>query len=465
MRPTALDEQEFEQAPMGIFKAYDIRGLYPEELDVALARKIGHAFARFLKARKLVVGRDMRTHSPAVAAAVIEGMRDAGTSVIDIGLASTPMCYYAIGSIDCDGGLNVTASHNPGQYNGMKLCSRGARPISASTGILDIERMCQEPLPPPVAERGTLETRDLQSAYADHVARFAHLERPVKIAVDAANGMEGYTLPTILKRVGSIQAKTLFMDLDGSFPNHEANPLKEENLDPVRALVLRERCEIGVGFDGDADRCCFVDEKGRTVANDLMTALLAREVLAKNPGAPIVYDLRSSWVVKEEIQKNGGIAIRDRVGHSFIKATMRAKGALFGGELSGHFYFADNFVCDSGVIAMISALNLLSRESRPFSQQVESLRRYHATGEINFHVADKDAAIAELKKRFKDGRQDELDGITVEYGNLGDKEWWWFNVRASNTEPLLRLNLEASHAALRDRRRNEIVALLGEPEA
>ncbi len=449
---------------MGIFKAYDIRGLVPSELDAPLAHRIGNAFARLLKAQRLVVGRDMRTHSPELAAAVIEGMRDAGASVIDVGLASTPMAYFAIGSIDCDGGLNVTASHNPGEYNGMKLCARGARPISAANGILDVERMCKEPTPPPVARRGTLETRDVLADYAAHVAKFAHLAREVVIAIDAANGMEAYTLPPILEHLPKVRAETLFMELDGTFPNHEANPLKEENLDPVRALVKKSRAEIGVSFDGDADRCCFVDESGRTVGNDLMTALLAREVLSTHKGAPIVYDLRSSWVVKEEILRHGGVPIRDRVGHSFIKATMRARGAQFGGELSGHFYFAENFVCDSGVIAMVSALNLLARETQPFSALVSGLRRYHSTGEINFHVADKAAAIAGLKSKYASGRQDELDGITVEFGDLGDSEWWWFNVRASNTEPLLRLNLEASSAALRDRRRDEIVALLGDPE-
>lgn len=450
---------------MGIFKAYDIRGVVPSELDPPLAQRIGDAFARFLQAKRLVVGRDMRTHSPEIAAAVIDGMRDAGADVVDVGLASTPMAYFAIGSIDCDGGLNVTASHNPGQYNGMKLCSRGARPISAATGILDIERACKAAPPPPKSPRGKVETRDLLAAYTEHVAKFADLARPVQIAVDAANGMEGYTLPGILERVPAVRAQTLFMDIDGTFPNHEANPLKEENLRPVQDLVRRSRSEIGVSFDGDADRCCFVDEAGRTVANDLVTALLAREVLAKHPGAPIVYDLRSSWVVKEEVRKRGGVPLRDRVGHSFIKATMREKGAVFGGELSGHFYFAENFVCDSGVIAMLRALNLLSRETRPFSELAQDLRRYHATGEINFHVDDKAKAIAELKRTYAKGRQDELDGITVEFGDLGDRSWWWFNVRASNTEPLLRLNLEASHAALRDEKRDEIVRMLGEPEA
>ncbi|MBL8860632.1 MAG: phosphomannomutase/phosphoglucomutase [Planctomycetes bacterium] len=451
---------------MGIFKAYDIRGVVPTELDAALARRIGDAFARFLAARRLVVGRDMRTHSPQIAAAVIEGMRDAGADVVDIGLASTPMAYFAIGSIDCDGGLNVTASHNAGQYNGMKLCGRGATPISAANGIRDVERAALAPAaPPPAARRGALEQRDLLAAYADHVARFARLEREVTIAVDCANGMEGHTLGPILERVPRARATAIFTELDGTFPNHEANPLKEENLDPVRALVGRTGAELGVSFDGDADRCCFVDETGRTVGNDLVTALLARELLKRHPGAPIVYDLRSSWVVKEEIRRAGGVPVRDRVGHSFIKATMRAKGSPFGGELSGHFYFGENFTCDSGVLAMVSALNLLSRSQTPFSALVQDLRRYHATGEVNFHVEDKARAIAELRRRYADGRQDELDGITVEYGDLGQPSWWWFNVRASNTEPLLRLNLEASSPAERDRRRDELVALLGEPEA
>jgi phosphomannomutase len=451
---------------MGIFKAYDIRGKVPGELDAALAKKIGNAFARLTKAKRLVVGRDMRTHSPAIAAAVIEGMRDAGCDVLDIGLAETPMAYWAIGSQPCDGGLNVTASHNPGEYNGMKLCLSGARPVSAANGILDIERMCQEPSPPPVAQRGKLEHADLLQEYAAHVARFADpAAGPVRIAIDAANGMAAHSLPAVLERLPRVEAHTLFMTLDGTFPNHEANPLKEENLDPVRELVRKTKSRLGVSFDGDADRCCFVDESGATVGNDLMTALLAREFLKRTPGATIVYDLRSSWVVKEEIARAGGKPVRDRVGHSFIKATMRANGAVFGGELSGHFYFKDNFTCDSGVLAMVSALNLVGRTDAPFSTLVQDLRRYHATGEINFHVADKARAIAELKTKYAAGRQDELDGITVEFGDLGAREWWWFNVRPSNTEPLLRLNLEASSARLRDEKRAELAPLLGEPEA
>ena len=449
----------------GIYKAYDIRGVVGKDLTTDIAGRIGDAFARLLQAKRLVVGRDMRTHSPAISDAVVEGMRDAGADVVDIGLASTPMAYHAIASIESDGGLVVTASHNPGHYNGFKLCAKGARPISAANGTLDIERMVAAPRGPRAARRGTLESREMLADYAAHVARFADLARPVKVAIDCANGMEAHTLPAILPRTPAVRASLIYDTLDGTFPNHEANPLKEENLDPVRALVARSGSELGVGFDGDADRCCFVDESGRTVANDLMTALLAPQFLARKPGASVVYDLRSSWVVKEEVRKHGGVAVRDRVGHSFIKATMRGNGAVFGGELSGHYYFADNHVCDSGIIAMMSALNLVSRSSEPLSRLVQGLRRYHSTGEINFHVDDKDAAIAGLKARYKDGRQDELDGITVEHGDLGDKQWWWFNVRASNTEPLLRLNLEASHADLRDQKRDELVALLGEPEA
>lgn len=449
---------------MGVFKAYDIRGIVPDQLDADLARKIGHAFARELGASRLLVGRDMRTHSPELAAAVVEGIRDAGADVLDIGLASTPMTYYAIGSQDVDGGLCLTASHNTGEYNGMKLCSRGARPISKANGIAEIEARCGEAYPGPGSTRGVHEQVDLLGDYADHVASFADLDGEVSVAIDAANGMAGHTLPAVLPRLAGVSATTMLLELDGTFPHHEANPLKEENLDPVRELVRSSGADLGVSFDGDADRCCFVDETGATVAADRMTALLALEYLRREPGASVIYDLRSSWAVREVIEGAGGNAVRDRVGHSFIKATMRECGAIFGGELSGHFYFRDNFVCDSGVLAMVSTLNLLSRSAgQSLSSLVSALPSYHATGEVDFEVDDKDAAISMLSERFADGRQDRLDGITVEYGDLGAGEWWWFNVRASNTEPLLRLNLEASDPDLRDRRRDEIVSLLGPP--
>ena len=452
---------------MGIFKAYDIRGLVPSELDTALARRIGNAFARFLKAKTLVVGQDMRVHSPELADAVSQGMREAGANVVRLGLSETPMAYFAIGSLACDGGLCVTASHNPGQYNGMKLCREGAKPISKDTGIAEIERMCAQPAPPPVATPGREERRDLLQDYAAHVARFAHLGREIRVAIDAANGMAGYTLPAVLERVPRIRAETLFLEPDGTFPNHEANPLKEENLVDLKKLVLAQRTELGVAFDGDADRCCFVDERGETAGADLITALLAPVFLRRFPGTAVVYDLRSSWAVKEEIQRAGGIPVRDRVGHSFMKATMRQRGAMFGGELSGHFYFAENFTCDSGMIAMMSVLSLLTapqNAGKSLSQLLSKVRRYHSTGEINFHVEDKAGMIAELKSHYRAGRQDELDGITVEFGDLGQAEWWWFNVRPSNTEPLLRMIVEASSARLRDQKKAELIARLGTPE-
>ncbi len=383
--------------------------------------------------------------------------------MLDIGLASTPMAYFAVGSQPCDGGLVVTASHNPGEYNGMKLCRAGAAPISGATGIVELEQLCKQELPAPGGQRGAREQLDLLEAYAEHVARFAQIARPLKVAIDASNGMAGYTLPPVLERLGQLSVETLFMTPDGTFPNHEANPLKEHNLDPVRELVRRTGAHFGVGFDGDADRCCFVDETGRTVPNDLMTALMARVQLARHPGAAVVYDLRSSWVVREEIEKAGGRALRDRVGHSFIKATMRKEQAVFGGELSGHFYFADNYTCDSGEIAFATALSLISSSQQPLSKLVLGLRRYHASGEINFEVADKDALLQAVRVRYRDGRQDELDGITVEYGELGSAPWWWFNLRASNTEPLLRLNLEASDAALAKEKQAELFGLLGRP--
>ena len=455
---------------MGVFKAYDIRGLVPSQLDADLCRKIGYHFASMLSARRLVLGQDMRTHSPELADAVSEGMRAAGSDVVRIGLASTPMTYYAIGSLECDGGLCVTASHNPGEYNGAKLCRSGARPVSWDTGIGELEKLCAGPYPGAGASAGKEEEIGLLDAYADHVAGFARLDREVVAAIDAANGMAGHTLPAILERIPEIRAHAIYMEPDGTFPNHEANPLKEENLVDLKEVVAREKAELGLAFDGDADRCAFVDETGETVGADLMTALLAPRFLERFPGGGIVYDLRSSWVVPEEVRRAGGEPIRERVGHSFMKATMRERDVMFGGELSGHFYFGENFTSDSGVIAMVLALGLLTSEAnqgRTFSELVGGLRRYHSTGEINFRVADRKAqreVMDELKRRYADGRQDELDGISVAYGELDQAPWWWFNVRPSNTEPLLRLNLEASDRELRDEKKNELVSLLGEPE-
>jgi phosphomannomutase len=451
---------------MGIFKAYDIRGIHPEELDAEIARKIGRAFSDILGPGEVIVGRDARVHSPELSRAVCAGLREAGRDVINIGLASTPMVYYAIGSREVAGGLVVTASHNTGEYNGMKLCREGARPVAYSTGISEIEEACEGEGPEIKEKQGSIVFLDLLSAYQIHVASFATLERQIQIAIDASNGMAGHTLPGIFELMPQLHAETIFMEPDGTFPNHEANPLKEKNLDPVRELILSSGAELGVCFDGDADRCCFVDEEGVTVPADIITALLARDLLAQHGPVPIIYDLRSSWVVKEEVEAAGGKAIRDRVGHSFIKATMREKGALFAGELSGHFYFKENYMTDSGVLAMVAVVNLLSRHPETkLSALVKDLRRYHQTGEINFRVEDKEGAMAALRETFPEGRSDDLDGVTIECGELGDKAWWWCNVRASNTEPLLRLNLEANSAELRDQRRDQVIEILGEPVA
>ncbi|MBL8695717.1 MAG: phosphomannomutase/phosphoglucomutase [Planctomycetes bacterium] len=455
---------------MGIFKAYDIRGIVPTELNEGIARRIGYAFAQELKAKHLVVGRDMRSHSPAIQTAVMDGIRDAGCDVTDIGLASTPMAYFAIGTLACDGGLNVTASHNGPKYNGFKLCRAGARPVSYDTGIGAIEkRVASQESMTPAPRRGGLKNEQMLERYVEHLLPFAKIQNRRAIVVDAANGMAGLVLPRLGQRLSvmGVELAPMYWELDGSFPNHEANPLKPEVMAVVGAAVKRSQGKFhaGASFDGDGDRCAFVDEAGTAIPNDLLTALLARELLKSHPGAAIVYDLRSSWVVPETIAACGGRPLRERVGHSYIKETMRREQAIFGGELSGHYYWKDHFYSDSALVAFLHVVSHLSTSDVLLSERVRDLRKYHATGEINFEVADKAAAMADLKARFgrEATRMDELDGITIEMGSVGKKPWWWFNVRPSNTEPLLRLNLEASDAALRDEKRALLVGLLGKP--
>jgi phosphomannomutase len=439
----------------GIFKAYDVRGIYPKELDEETARRIGFAIARSLGARRLVAGRDMRLSAPSMHAAAIDGARRAGADVIDIGLASTPMAYFAIGSLGTDGGFQVTASHNPPEYVGFKVCRRDAVPVGGESGLAEVEAEVRSGRPLPPAATGRVETCDLLADFARHVLRFAGEVRPFRVMIDAGNGMGGHTLPPILEGL-PVKTTRLFFEPDGRFPNHEADPLKDENLAPVSEAVRRERADLGVAFDGDADRCIFVDEHGERVGSDLVTALIARDLLRTWKG-PIVYDLRSSRVVPETILAGGGTPVRERVGHAFIKATMRRIGSRFGGELSGHFYFGDNWTCDSGEIAFVRMLTLLSAEGRPFSEVLRPLRRTVTSGELNFRVADKDAKLAELVAAFPDAETDRLDGITVQYRD------WWCNVRPSNTEPVLRLNLEASDRATFDRARERVLAILGKP--
>lgn len=448
---------------MSVFKAYDIRGTWPDEIDARLMRRLGRAFADFIGRGPLVIGRDMRTMAPEAQAAVIEGILDAGIDVIDIGLASTPQTYFAIGHLQAAGGLCVTASHNPKQYIGAKLCREQARPISADDGILDIEKLATAPQAPAAkSPRGTARRADTLAEYARHVALSADLPRRLRLASDAANGMAAHTFPAVLGRVPQIEHHGLYYELDGTFPNHEANPLKVSTLAALQREVARTGAEVGAAFDGDADRCCFVDERGRAIGNDVITALIAREVLSREPGAAIVYDLRSSWVLAETVLAAGGRPVKERVGHSFLKATMRRHDAPFGGELSGHYYFRRNWYADNSEMALLSVLNLVARSGRPFSAMLDELMKYHSTGEVNFRVADKAAALAKVRRAFADaGSVDELDGVTIAYGAVTKPGWWWVNLRPSNTEPLLRMNLESDDRGRMEEMTRKVIGILG----
>jgi phosphomannomutase len=445
----------------GIFKAYDVRGTYPEQIDEAMAGKIGQAFLHLLTedpGGPVVVSRDMRSHSVPLCEALIDGLRTAGLDVIDIGLATTPMNYFAVGHLGAAGGIQVTASHNPARYNGFKFSLREARPVSGDHGIPLLEEKVASGDLPTAARRGGLEQGEIFDDYRRHVMSF--VERPdearrLKVVVDAANGMGSIYRP-LLERLG-VELKLLYFELDGTFPNHEANPLKMENLRDLCHEVQRQGADLGVSFDGDADRAAFVDERGEPVGSDLMTALIGGELLNRQPGSHILYDLRSSRAVAEYIQERGGQPVRERVGHSFIKATLRDKDGIFGGELAGHYYFKDNYYADCAVLAVVEVLNLLWRRGESLSTTIEPLRRYAKSLEINFEVEDKAGKIQELAERFGDGRIDYLDGITVVYPE------WWFNVRPSNTEPYLRLVLEAGSSDDLDRRREQLQSILGTP--
>ena len=447
----ASDDQYKTDPRHAIFKAYDIRGIYGKVLDEALAEAVGAATARFLGAKSLVVSRDMRESSEPLTEALTRGILSAGCDVLDAGLLSTDANYFAIAQTGRDGGIQVTASHNPAEYNGFKISREQAIPMSYETGLAEIERLALGEQPEPAEKRGQLEQQDLLEDYAAHVLGFAEEIKPLKVVIDAANGMAGRIMPPILKRL-PLEATCMYFDLDGTFPNHEANPLKPENLVALQQAVRAEGADLGVAFDGDADRCILVDEQGRAVACDLLTALLAGDLLDKHGPAAVVYDIRSSRVVAEEVSKHGGTPIRERVGHSFMKATMREHDAVLGGEVSGHFYWRDNFFADSGAITMVHVLNILSREGKPLSELLKPLQRYHATGEVNFDVEDKTAVIEKVAAAFSDGKQNRLDGLTVEYDE------WWFNLRPSNTEPKLRLNLEANSRELMEAKQAEVVS-------
>jgi phosphomannomutase len=435
-----------------IFKAYDIRGIYGESLTDEMAYLIGRAFATFLPMRKVVVGRDIRPHSIPLFKELARGLTEQGVDVVDIGVCSTPMSYYANGTLGSDGSIMITASHNPGEWNGFKLCREKAIPVSGATGIKDLERIVQQKaFAAPAARRGAITTQDVIPGYVAHIRRFANLARPVKVAIDFANGM-GIVEARVLE--GLLQIDPLFDTLDGTFPNHEANPLLEETWHDLQKKVRAGAYDFAIAFDGDADRAGFMDEKGNIIPMDVITALIAEMVLQREKGAAIFYDLRSSWAVKEVIEENGGRPMMSRVGHAFIKQQMREADAAFAGELSGHYYFKENFYTESSSLAALCVANLVSRSGKPLSEMIKPIQRYFASGEINSKVADTHAVLARLKSRYADGRQFELDGLSVEYAD------WWFNVRASNTEPLVRLNLEARSRAVMESRRDELLKLI-----
>jgi phosphomannomutase len=447
----------------GIFKAYDVRGIVPTQLDENIARQIGLAFQHVLdeedraNGNTVVVSRDMRSHSPGLAKALIEGLTAGGLDVVDIGLATTPMNYFAIGHTKAAGGVQVTASHNPAQYNGFKFSRHGARPVSGDHGIALMEAKVAAGDLPRAERTGTVGTGEIFDDYRRHILSFLHNKesRRLRVAVDAANGMSTIYKP-ILEEMG-IELIPLYFELDGSFPNHEANPLKEENLRDLMRLVKESGADLGVAFDGDADRSAFIDEKGEPIGSDLATALIGGELLAREPGKAVLYDLRSSRAVAEYIQEKGGVPVRERVGHSFMKATLRNRNGIFGGELAGHYYFRDNYYADSALLAVVEVLNLLRETGKKMSELVQPLRRYAKSPEINFEVEDKQGKMDELAHRYADAQIDHLDGITINYPD------WWANVRPSNTEPFLRLVLEARTPEELARHRAELIGMLGEP--
>ena len=419
-----------------IFKAYDVRGVVPDDLDQDIARRIGAAFAEWSGGPDVVIGRDCRLSSPDLSAALTDGITSRGIGVIDVGLASTDLLYFASGSLDMPG-IMLTASHNPKQYNGLKFCLAGAKPVGEESGLLEVRALTEQDLPP-TGERGTVEHRDLLPAYVEHVLTFldASRMRPLTVAIDTANGMGGLVAPAVFERL-PFELHHLFPELDGTFPNHPADPIDPENQRDLKAAVLQHEADIGLAFDGDADRVFLIDERGQDVSGSIVTALVAKAMLKREPGASIIFNVICSWTVREVIRENGGVPVRTRVGHSFIKQVMAETGAIFGGEHSGHYYFRENYRADSGLIAAVIVLAQLSEANVPLSELLAPFRRYAASGEINTEVKDPLATIELVAEALKDGEQDRLDGLTVEF------EDWWCNVRPSNTEPLLRLNVEA----------------------
>ncbi|MBU8902830.1 MAG: phosphomannomutase/phosphoglucomutase [Victivallales bacterium] len=434
----------------GIFKAYDIRGIYPEQLNEEIAEKIGRAFIEFTGAKKVVVGHDMRPDSVPIFAAIAKGMTEQGADVVNLGMCSTPMSYFANGTLAADGSIIITASHNPAGWNGFKLCMANAVPISGATGIMDIEHIVEQESWSKCDKTGTITDYDIAPEYAEFLQSHIKVDRKLKVVIDYANSMGSFESAGIEKYFEVIP---MYKELDGTFPNHEANPLKLDTLDAIRAKVKEVGADFGAAFDGDADRCGFIDDKGEIIPMDLFTALIAQDILTDGP-ATILYDLRSSRSVKECIEANGGTAIMSRVGHAFIKAQMREHDAVFAGELSGHYYFKENYTAESQGLAFVKFANLICKSGKTSSELVAPLRKYAFSGEINSKVADPENVLAELQEKYADGKQFELDGLSVEYKS------WWFNVRSSNTEPLLRLIVEADEQSQMESKRDEILAII-----
>ena len=444
-----------------VFKAYDVRGVVPDQVDETLARRTGAAFVPVAEARTVVVAHDMRPSSPALAAAFAEGAADAGADVVMIGLASTDQLYFASGHLGHPGAM-FTASHNPAQYNGIKLCREGARPIGADTGLHEIRDAVSAPPAAAVVSPGRISQLDVLDAYAAHLLTLAPVAgRRLKVVVDAGNGMAGLTAPVVFDRIGpAVELVPMYFELDGTFPHHEANPIEPENLLDLQARVRAEGADLGLAFDGDADRCFVVDERGEAVSPSTLTALIAARELVRSPGSAVIHNLITSRFVPEVVREHGGRPVRTRVGHSYIKATMAETDAVFGGEHSGHFYFRDFWRADSGMLAALHTLAALAEGDRPLSLLLADYQRYCLSGEINSEVSDPAATAATVEAAYADvdgAAVDHLDGLTVTTPE------WWFNVRPSNTEPLLRLNVEGADEATMTRVRDDVLALIRSP--
>jgi phosphomannomutase len=440
----------------GVFKAYDVRGVYGKEIDEEGAYAVGRAYVEQFEPRRIAVGRDMRLSSPSMAAALIEGAADGGADVHDLGMVGTEMVYFAVGELGLDGGVAVTASHNPKEYTGMKIVRRGALPVGIESGLAEVrDRALRGDWRE--AARGSVEPEDIWDRFVDRVLSFVDPSaiKPLRVVIDAANGMAGAMLPPVLERLPQVDAVRCNFETDGAFPNHEPNPLLPENREFIVRTTREESADFGVAYDGDADRCFFVDDAGEFIPGDFTTALFAESILAREPGGKVIYDVRASWAVPEAIRAAGGKPLVNRVGHSFIKQRMREEDAVFGGEVSAHYYFRDFSQADSGVIPFLLMLELVSRRGRLSEILAPFRSRYFITGEINTPVDDVALKLQELKERFgHEGKVSHLDGISI------DAEDWHLNVRPSNTEPLLRLNLEARSRELMERKRDEVLSLI-----